>query len=198
MLRIRLGHPGLLAGLAVGLWAFGGEAAAQFSAGPIQACGAGGCGPSGCAGLPSQGPAGKGPCSTCGQRMYPVFDNRYIRQFCKPTINPDSCFGHYKTQWTRWGQGCPNWGGDGYMTEAVGQPPLDRIPATRPDTIPQIGPSAKEPLPVPKAVPPTIEPSVPPIKDPPKVPPTLPPVTPKKAPTTGLEIPPVPVPNPGN
>ena len=186
MIRLHLGKAGTIAGLALGLWAFAGTAVAQA---PLAGAG---CGPNGCGG-PAQGPAGKGPCSTCGQRMYPVFDNRYIRQYCKPTINPGSCFGHYKTQWTPWGGACPNWGGDGAVVDASVQNPLDRIPANKPDMIPPIGSSPKEALPNPKPVP-TPDPTAPPAKDPPKVQPTIPPVVPapKIGTDPGIVLPPIP------
>lgn len=48
-------------------------------------------------------------CGLCGLKQSPKFEKRYIRQFCKPTICPSSCFGHFKTQWTPWSVGCPNW-----------------------------------------------------------------------------------------
>lgn len=40
-------------------------------------------------------------------RIYPVFENRYIKQFTAPTISPcGPCFGFHKTQWRSWADAC--------------------------------------------------------------------------------------------
>lgn len=59
-----------------------------------------------CAACPTHG---RKDCGACGLRQYPRSEKHYIKQFCKPTISPGSCFGHFKPQITRWSDACPNW-----------------------------------------------------------------------------------------
>ncbi len=197
---------GWCAGLAVGfgLWASAGTARAQSCA----TCEGGGAG----------GAVREKTCGPCGLRQYPFSDKRYIRQFCHPTICPGSCFGYFKTQWTPWGQACPNWCGDdsagvvGYGVPA-GQPVLppnlppsyqpgpSSIPPSKAETpMPPAGTTGGSPLPAPKEVKPATPPAGSP-KEPGKdtgkgqsqapTPPAAEPQTiPVKAP--GLILPPVP------
>ena len=51
----------------------------------------------------------KTQCGHYGLKIYPLSDQRYIKQFCHPTICPGSCFGVFKQQWNRWDAACPNW-----------------------------------------------------------------------------------------
>jgi len=40
-------------------------------------------------------------------KIYPVLENRYIKQFTGPTISPCGlCFGFHKTQWRSWADAC--------------------------------------------------------------------------------------------
>ncbi len=40
-------------------------------------------------------------------KIYPVLENRYIKQFSGPTISPcGPCFGFHKTQWRSWADAC--------------------------------------------------------------------------------------------
>lgn len=40
-------------------------------------------------------------------KIYPVLENRYIKQFTGPTISPcGPCFGFHKTQWRSWADAC--------------------------------------------------------------------------------------------
>lgn len=125
-------------------------------------------------------------CGLCGLKQNPLFEKRYIRQFCKPTIGPSSCFGHFKTQWTPWNVGCPNWseGNVEYIGLSWGPPPHPSyVPGGTPS--PAVIPDAKssngeaeapkkpmaEPAPTPKAPEKLPIPSAPlPKVDPPKLP----------------------------
>ena len=44
---------------------------------------------------------------TVPPKIYPVLENRYIKQFSGPTISPcGPCFGFHKTQWRSWADAC--------------------------------------------------------------------------------------------
>lgn len=160
--------------LSAGLWISAGVATAQVVGlgappAPTGNCGPNGCGTQACPGCGKKGPS---PCSTCGLRMYPFSDKRYIRQFCYPTINPGSCFGHYKTQWTPWGAACPGWGGGEALN--YGPAPVagsSGILGAEPDPTkvnPPVEPKPMTPmLPGPKPVTPEPKPVIPEPKTPP-------------------------------
>lgn len=83
-----------------------------------------------------------------GRSSYPLSDWHYIRQFCGPTLQPGTCYGHHQTKWRRWDEACAGVGG---CTTAPEPAPL--APTTTP---PQwIAPitRAPEPFPQPKAEP---------------------------------------------
>lgn len=203
---------GLCAGVTVGMGAWSAPSAAQgiegaYAAGPAptgvvvpgpdysgysvglngHGCADGHCGTGNCA----TGTCGRKSCGLCGLKQYPMSDKRYIRQFCGPTINPGSCFGHYKTQWTRWNDACPNWGGgDLYPTTVVhGAVPQPAGPSPAPTTpiapAPSSSDASPKPLPTPKSTD-----NLPPLKEPEKA---KPPVAPTTAPLT---VPPVAPPAP--
>jgi hypothetical protein len=52
---------------------------------------------------------GQSDCGHYGLKQNPLSEMRYIKQFCRPTISPDSCFGHFRNNITPWTQACPNW-----------------------------------------------------------------------------------------
>lgn len=93
-------------------------------AGPAAGFEDGGCATGHCA----DGTCGGAKCGLCGLKQYPLSEKRYIRQFCGPTICPGGCFGHFKPQWTRWTDACPNWCANDAVAGAVvpgaGAPPL--------------------------------------------------------------------------
>jgi hypothetical protein len=71
----------------------------------------------GAAGLPAAHAQHWGPaCGTSGglfakkdcpgRHANPVFDSRYIKKYCGPTVNCESCFGFYRTQWRSWAEAC--------------------------------------------------------------------------------------------
>ncbi|OWK47521.1 hypothetical protein [Fimbriiglobus ruber] len=140
----------------VGLWATAGHAAAQS----CSTCG------------PRLGNSYRSAsnCNFFGLRLNPRFESRYIRQFCQPTICPSSCFGHFRTQWTRWPQACPNW----QDADTVGTdytPPSPPQPATtplqEPRSLDQSTPPAAKPktdAPAAPATPPTVPDITPPAK----------------------------------
>ncbi len=144
-------------------------------------------------------------CGLCGLKQSPTFDKRYIRQFCRPTICPSSCFGHFKTQWTPWPVACPNWsvGNIEYTGLNWGPPPHPsyvppggaRSDATRPSEIPLPRSSdgesdpAKKPMPEPPVAPKASEKAPLPASPIPKV---DPPKLPDGGGRPGTSLPPVP------
>ncbi len=161
-------------------------------------CNTGACGPTLANGYGHQADCTAGH---FGQKIYPVFESRYIKQFCGPTASPNSCFGYFKPQITPWGQACPlyadpaaavAYGPTSPVTPAV-IPPAATTPATPAPTTPVT------PAPQPRATDRGQLPTIPivPAPDPvrpgklPK-PPTGPLVPPKLEPSAqGLTLPPV-------
>lgn len=113
----------------------------------------------------------------CASRGYPRSDWHYIRQFCGPTLNPGSCYGHYQTKWRRWEDACPT----GNANCSPGFPgstapismPQQYNPGPVPGSTPNINtpqttpPSNSNPIPAPGILPKTpkmpdnIEPKIP-------------------------------------
>ena len=89
----------------------------------------------------------------CATKTYPLSDWHYIRQFCGPTLNPGSCYGHYQTKWRQWSDICPQ-GSLAYAPSpvATGLPSYQVI---MPDPTP-----APMPLPAPTPLPKTESPKV--------------------------------------
>ena len=114
-----------------------------------------------------------------GLTQYPLSEKRYIKQFCGPTICPNSCFGHFKTQWTAWPQACPGWPVEGVDPANFGPnftryaPPPAEVakPAAKAD---DAAPKVEIPAPASKPL---------------ELPPSKP-----AAPKSPLEVPPVPMP----
>ena len=143
-------------------------------------------------------------CGPGGLKIYPLSEKRYISQFCGPTICPGSCFGHFKTQWTRWNDACPNWCDtptDGHVSGPA--PRTDAIPPAQPqlpmkahgNPLPAPAPAPKSADPLPLETPKTL-PSPQPLKDPLELP-KIPSATPPKAPLDGKTSAPLPPTIPG-
>ena len=145
-----------------------------------------GCGPTGClpplGGVPAHScttcQTGRSDCGLCGLKQSPLLEKRYIRQFCRPTIAPDSCFGYHKTQWSAWTQACPNWGPD---LPHPGPYMFQRNPNAAPAPQPTPNTTAPAPAPMTQPMNPMPQPMNPPAS---KEPAPLP-----KPPTTGLPTP---------
>lgn len=111
-----------------------------------------------------------------GRSSYPLSDWHYIRQFCGPTLQPGTCYGHFQTKWRRWeetcaGAGCP--AGPDRSSPVL-------LPA----------PLVSPPVPVPTPVQPQFEVLPPPKEDKPKDPPKVPPpAEPGKISTTEAAVP---------
>ena len=137
-----------------------------------------------------------------GLTQYPLSEKRYIKQFCNPTICPNSCFGHFKTQWTAWPQACPSWPTDGVAPANYGPnytqtaPPVDTERAPAADAKPaESKPVDAKPADPKPATAPKVE--VPTPMDPPSKPLDLPPskpLTPAAPATTppGVKLPELP------
>ena len=163
---------GLTVGL--GLWAAAGSAVAQQP----------------CATCPSDGADRPGlrlhGAAQAARGVHPWMQKHHDRKYGHVTIHPDSCFGHYRTNWTAWEQACPHWCAEPVMVPG----PVVAPPGTA-------TPNPVEPAPTPKALP-----SATPAKEPAKESSKLPPVTVPKpmtvapvsvpANTPGLTLPPVP------
>jgi hypothetical protein len=165
---------GLTVGL--GLWAAAGSAVAQQP----------------CATCPADGATRPGPV-VCGaakaaRGVHPWMQKHHARKFGHVTIHPDSCFGHYRTNWTAWEQACPHWCAEPVAVPGpvVAAPPVVTAPAPA------------EPAPAPKEQPPAKEPEKEPVKESIKLPPVTAPTPVKTDPvstptnTPGLGLPPVP------
>jgi hypothetical protein len=135
-----------------------------------------------------------------GLTQYPLSEKRYIKQFCNPTIAPGSCFGYHKTQWTAWGDACPQWCNDpavaapSLLAPGQPQPAAPGTPAAGGNGIYQ--PKAPETAPAPAAATPA-----PTTDGPPSKPLDLPPAKtpPAKSPLDLPAVPPMPptAPTPG-
>lgn len=130
-------------------------AAAAYVLAPAAAagdCDAGACGP-----RVSNGYGHRADCTAghFGQKIYPLFETRYIKQFCGPTASPNSCFGYFKPQITPWGQACPLYadpaGAVAYGPTAA--PPLTIPPAATTPAAPAPRPADIGPLPTIPTVP---------------------------------------------
>lgn len=115
-----------------------------------------------------------------GRSSYPLSDWHYIRQFCGPTLQPGTCYGHFQTKWRKWEDHCPNPGGCAAGADHS-SPVLLPIPVSGPP-IPVQPPA--EVLPPPKGDVPKVDPVAPP-----KVP-----LVPKETGLTPAPLPVVPVP----
>ena len=166
----------LRVGLAVGLglWAVAGSAVAQQP----------------CATCPADGAARPGP-RICGaakaaRGVHPWMQKHHDRKYGHVTIHPDSCFGHYRTNWTAWEQACPHWCAEPVVLPGpvVVTPPVTTAPApagTRRPRRSSHHPPAKEPVKESSKLPPVTAPK-PVTVDPVSVPTSSP----------GLGLPPVP------
>ena len=113
-----------------------------------------------------------------GLTQYPLSEKRYIKQFCNPTICPNSCFGHFKTQWAAWPQACPSWPTDGVAAANFGPNFTQTAPPVDPDAKPAADPKAAEAKPAPDAKPAAEPKPAPTPMDPPSKPLDLPPSKP--------------------
>lgn len=103
----------------------------------------------------------------CAVNSYPLSDWAYIRRYCRPTILPGTCYGHFQTKWRRWEDHCPQQGGAvGCDPFAVGgavyptpayptaAPVLQAPPAYTPPSQPLPAPTPQPlPMPVPAPMP---------------------------------------------
>ena len=149
------------------------------------------------------------PCATCptgasagygsmlvgsGRGVHPWKSKGPNCNTCSPTINPGSCFGHYRTNWTVWEQACPNWATEGTVIAGpvVVAPPVTAAPAPvdlapAPKALPPVAPD-KEPMKESSKLPAVTAPT--PVTAAPK-PVTVAPVS-VPTNTPGLTLPPVP------
>lgn len=156
--------------------------------------------PAGCAACASKGGVLAGPvpntiphCSKhSGLTQYPLSEKRYIKQFCNPTICPNSCFGHFKTQWTAWPSACPGWPAEGVDPANYGPNFARYEPAQPPTTGVAVPATAAPSASGQKATDVPATPLVPPSK-PLDLPPSKP-VTPAAPKVSPLDVPPVPMP----
>jgi len=108
-------------------------------------------------------PAGCGP---HGMKQYPLSEWRYIKQFCGPHITPESCFGYYKPQITRWTEACPNYAGPPDVDSPIYQPAARTAAPARPTETSPTPAQPANPAEKPTVTPPKVDlPKV----DPPKV-----------------------------
>ncbi len=194
---------GALAALAL----VAGSAAAQYSlpVGPVSGCAVGNCaaanhgtyGPALFAQNRSQDGkhfplAGPNEPGCVGRSSYPLSDWHYIRQFCGPTLQPGSCYGHFQTKWRRWDQICP---GSPNPVQGTASPPPVGFSSGGPISVDE---PKKDTLPEPKELPTEDPKKDEPKKDEPKKDPVAPPKLPllpkeeKKEPLPVIPIPPVP------
>jgi hypothetical protein len=120
-----------------------------------------------------------------GRSSYPLSDWHYIRQFCGPTLQPGTCYGHFQTKWRKWEDHCPNPGGCATAAPGVTAPPAVLVPQptvpTPPPPLPQETPKAEPP----KGEVPKVDP----------VPPPKIPLVPKETGLTPAPLPVVPAPS---
>ncbi len=87
-----------------------------------------------------------------GRSSYPLSDWHYIRQFCGPTLQPGTCYGHFQTKWRKWEDICPNPGGCATAAPELMAPPAVFVPPpaiptlpTQPPLVPHETPKADPP-----------------------------------------------------
>jgi hypothetical protein len=80
-------------------------------------------------------------------RIYPKFENRYIKSFPKPHINCGACFGYYPTQWRSWAEAC------GQPEVEYSAAPQQEVKPVAPPKAPEVAPQPKVPVPLPVPLP---------------------------------------------
>jgi len=122
----------------------------------------------------------------CAVNSFPLSDWAYIRRYCRPTIIPGTCYGHFQTKWRKWEDHCPQQGGavgcDPYAVGGAYPPPAYSTTTPVFQTPPAYYPPS-QPIPAPTR-PPEVAPT--PM-------PTPMPMAPKTSTNAGSRLPEIPV-----
>ena len=96
----------------------------------------------------------------CAVNSFPLSDWAYIRRYCRPTIIPGTCYGHFQTTWRKWEDHCPQQAAGGVGCDPFAGGAVYPAPAMPVFQVPPAYSAPSQPLPAPTRQP-TTEPKKP-------------------------------------